>query len=481
MFKKAILFIILLVVAWGILSFSKDRSLYVKSVKITPVNVDEVGFDFLSKMQGQWLGINSVAGYNFNWFSFDYRPISESHLHGIFEGGSMGNLLTSYFIADFKGQKTIMARNGGLLNGIYRTSYFVMDSLSVNKNDSYYRLIDAVGGKQTMYMELRFKKDSLYWNSYTSNLGSKLNTKRHMTFKGVKNNDSLALKAASKFDFPKNKVGYSFPNGFDNSYLYMKKSATFLAQGKTNNVYSLSIEASDPITISDYPHIASLSVHLNKSYKTKKKQVLLNVSTKPFTDEKGKLLSNLDNYNSNVLFPILINNERSFEFTYVHPGDYYVTAIVDMDNSYSITKGDYTHASKLITVVPSVKNEIIINNIDKVNELNIVTDIKESSTTEIFDDTEIGHIDVPVIDRIVYYNDEVKTILNNNCITCHSGPSPSYGLDLTAYKRVKKAIIKKELIRRVNNKQIPMPPSGLMTLEERLIIFKWVKDGMPIE
>ena len=205
------------------------------------------------------------------------------------------------------------------------------------------------------------------------------------------------------------------------------------------------------------------------------------MSTKPFTDEKGNFTSNLENYNSNVLFPVLMNNENNFEFTYVHPGDYYVTAIIDMDNSFSITKGDYTHASKFITVVPSVKNKITINNIDKKNELNIVTDIIENRITKKNDDTEMEYTEVPVIDRVVYYNNEVKSILNNNCITCHSGPSPSYGLDLTEYKRVKKAVVKKELIRRVNSKLMPMPPKGLMTLEERLIIFKWVKDGMPID
>ena len=235
------------------------------SSEVNPVDINIDGFDFLDKMKGHWVGNNLVISDIFEWFAWDYRPISESHIHGIFEGGSMGNLLTSFFVTDYKGKRTIMARNGGLLNGIYRTSYFIMDSLSQSKRGNYYRLVDAVGGKETMYMELRFKQDSLYWNSYTSNLGSKLNTKRHMTYKGVRNNDSLALKSALEFGFPTNNASFVFPNGFDNSYLYMKKSATFLAQGITNDVYSLSKKALDPVTIKDYPYIASLEVKLNKN------------------------------------------------------------------------------------------------------------------------------------------------------------------------------------------------------------------------
>ncbi|MCP4437867.1 MAG: hypothetical protein GY810_02905 [Aureispira sp.] len=134
--------------------------------KVTPIDINSKGFDLLEKLQGHWVGYNRVMTTDFDWFAFDYRAISESHIHGIFEGGTMGNLFTSFFVADFKGTKTIMARNGGLLNGIYRTSYFVLDQVTQNTDwGNSYRLGDAVGGQNTMYMELRFINDSLYFNS----------------------------------------------------------------------------------------------------------------------------------------------------------------------------------------------------------------------------------------------------------------------------------------------------------------------------
>ena len=129
------------------------------TAEVNPVDITNDGFDFMEKMQGHWVGTNKVIADEYDWFGWDYRAISPSHIHGIHEGGTLGNLFTSFFVTNYKGQRTIMARNGGLLNGIYRTSYFVMDKVeNRNSEGKYYRLVDAVGGDAIMYMELRFKK-----------------------------------------------------------------------------------------------------------------------------------------------------------------------------------------------------------------------------------------------------------------------------------------------------------------------------------
>ena len=109
--------------------------------EVNPVDINENvnGFNLLERMQGQWVGTNRVIADDFDFFAWDYRANSPSQVHGIFEGGSLGNLLTSFFVTDFKNKRTIMARNGGLLNGIYRTSYFVLDSVRSDNNGNYYR------------------------------------------------------------------------------------------------------------------------------------------------------------------------------------------------------------------------------------------------------------------------------------------------------------------------------------------------------
>ena len=98
-----------------------------KAPTITPVDINRQGFDLLTNMQGHWVGSMNLMGTDFEWWAFDYRAIAPSHVFGIFEGGTIGNLFTSFFVTNFNGKLTIMARNGGLLNGIYRTSYFVLD------------------------------------------------------------------------------------------------------------------------------------------------------------------------------------------------------------------------------------------------------------------------------------------------------------------------------------------------------------------
>lgn len=469
------------IITFSIFSFTLKSSQndYIPISKILPIDIEEEGFELLDNIQGQWLGINSVAGMDFNWFAWDYRPISSSHVHGIFEGGSMGNLFTSFFVANFKGTKTIMARNGGVLNGIYRTSYFVLDKTKKGDQGSYYRLIDAVGGKNTMYMELRFKNDSLFWNSYTSQLGHKSMPSRHMTYKGKKYKDDLAKVTAQKFDFPKKEVAYNFPKGFDNSYLYMKKSATFLWQSDSNTeVYDMAKSAMDPVTIRDYPYLSSLKINLTRNKKIKNKQIIVYISTKSLTDENGNLSKNIKDYDNNILFSFLTNNEDDFNFNYVHPGNYYVTTIADMDKNYIISDGDITNKSVAVTVVPEGSTEVNIDDITYKSKAfifqNLGNNFYKEKKKEKVEET-------PIIDWTVTYQNDVKQIIQNNCITCHSGPSPSARLNLTNFDELKRAIKFKGLIKRINDNNDPMPPKDVLSLKDRLIIFKWKKDGLRIQ
>ena len=112
-------------------------------------------------------------------------------------------------------------------------------------------------------------------------------------------------------------------------------------------------------------------IKLDKDKKVTKKPVLLFVSEKPLTNTNGKFTSSLDAYNSIVLFPYLSEGENEFMLTYVHPGEYYVTAVIDMDGDYYISKGDITNASKKIIVNPNSKLKVTIDNISFKNKLNL--------------------------------------------------------------------------------------------------------------
>ncbi|OSY87444.1 hypothetical protein WH52_11250 [Tenacibaculum holothuriorum] len=338
-------------------------------VEVVPVDITQDGFDFLEKMQGHWVGTNKVINDEFPWFAWDYRAISKSHIHGIHEGGTLGNLLTSFFVTNFKGKRTIMARNGGLLNGIYRTSYFVMDSVKQNgANDKYYRLVDARGGTGIMHMELRFKNDSLYFNSYTSNLGNRVPS-RHMTFKGKRMHFELAQAAKDATGFPVNEIdaGLDFANGFVEDNLYKQqgqekaKSTTFLAQQNSNDVYELAPQSGDPYIITDHPRLGSLVVNLTRGSNSNiaDDNLLVWLSKEPLTDASGFLSSDASVFDTMLHFPTLENKEDFTLFTYLHPGEYYVNVIADKDKDGSPGAGDITSISQKITI--GVKEDKVIN------------------------------------------------------------------------------------------------------------------------
>ncbi len=339
----------------------------VVDAKVIPIDISDKGFDLLENMQGQWVGINRVIADDYPWFAFDYRAISPSQIQGIFEGGSQGNLQTSFFVTNFKGTKTIMARNGGLLNGIYRTSYFVLDSVSYTSEDAYYRLIDAHGGAKTMSMELRFVQDSLYWNAYTSRLGLNVIATRHMTFKGVRNDFSLAQNAAEAVGFPSDEVLIDFSDGFMEEYLQAAeggKSATFLSQSDTKDVFQLAEEAGDPYTLGQHPYLGYISLEIVKNDLIINDDMLMYLSKESLVDESGYFKINEEPYNSILLFSGLVKSQNQFLATYIHPGKYFITLVADRDGDLGPSEGDITHLPIEIEVLPESTLELTVSNIN---------------------------------------------------------------------------------------------------------------------
>ncbi len=344
--------------------------------EVNPVDINQNtnGFNLLERIQGQWIGSNRVIADDFDFFAWDYRANSPSQVHGIFEGGSLGNLLTSFFVTDFKNKRTIMARNGGLLNGIYRSSYFVLDSVRTDANGDYYRLVDAVGGSGTMYMELRFKQDSLYWNAYTSRLGTVIPPTRHMTFKGRLNDIELAQTAANTVGFPQNTPAWDFSEGFMEEYLYLNPgdtapvSATFLAQGQDNSdLIGLAQESGDPYTIEQHPYLATLQLDVARNPAIENKTLFINLSKESYTDELGYFVSDLEVYDTTLLFSELSQNENSLFLTYLHPGTYYINITADANEDGFISEGDITHSQRIITITAEGQQQITIDNINVQN------------------------------------------------------------------------------------------------------------------
>lgn len=368
----------LMIVKWAKNHFAKKAQKKTNSSKnlsnqkfippvIKPVAVDKNVFRFFEQMQGQWVGKMTLMGRKIPWFAFDYRPIAPSHVHGIFEGGTMGNLFTAFFIANFKGTKTIMVRNGGVLNGFYRTSYFILDKVNITAQESYYRFVDAYGGKDIMWMELRFKGNRLKFNSYTSRLGVYPKPRAHMLFTARKTNLELAKKAAAKVGYPKNVAEKNFPKGLPLPNWGAKyptvTSASYLWRDASLSVEKMAKLSTDPYRIDQIPYLSTLALKFAPQDQAKKIHVYL--SKEPLTDINGKLKMAYGYIQRKVMDQVLlfpeIRNPKKFLLTYLHPGEYYLTIVQDNNNDYIPSRGDMSSKSQKIIIKPKSRQSIIVN------------------------------------------------------------------------------------------------------------------------
>lgn len=87
------------------------------------------------------------------------------------------------------------------------------------------------------------------------------------------------------------------------------------------------------------------------------------------------------------------------------------------------------------------------------------------------------------IEEIEYttYNDNVKAIIDSNCIACHhSGANPPGPFPLETYEQVKNTFMNGNGYNRINlpsGSPGAMPPSGALTSNQLIIMDKWETDG----
>lgn len=339
--------------------------------KISPVDIRKRGFELLEYMQGHWVGSMNLMGLDYDWMAFDYRAIAPSHVHGIFEAGTMGNLFTSFFVTNFNGTQTIFARNGGILNGIYRTSYFVLDKVEYGKDWTYYRLVDARGGQDIMWMELTFYGEALEFNSYTSRFGL-TEPKLHMAFKGKRRHPELAEAAARAVGFPRNVVAFDFARGLPKPNWPPQiplTSASYIWEEKGKSLEELGEIANDPFRIGHMPYLSKLTVAVKRNEDTKGKKLHVYLSRRALTDQRGKLITQGGYARSDLLdgllsFPELSGNQDTFTFTYLHPGAYFLTVVADMDADGFPSPGDITHPITKIAVKPKSDMRIEVKSLN---------------------------------------------------------------------------------------------------------------------
>lgn len=296
-----------------------------------------LGYNLLNEINGHWVGSNQTSFGFYDWFTFDFRPISASHSHSIYEGGTNQNIITSVFLADFNGSKQIMARNGGWLGSQYRATYFVLDKAEKDGQENYYRLVDAVGGLNRAFIEFRFNADSIFIDAYKDNSGTLDQPIHHMGFKGDNRNPNYSGEAVALFSYPQQVSEVNLNGSLSN--LIDPDSALFLE------------ESDDPFPKSDHGHLSDLTINIIRNQETVDTPLLLYVSKEKLVSAAGSV--NLNNVDNSVVRTIDIGSEEeNYTATYLHPDDYYLTIFSDVDNNGFPSSGDFTSISLLETVSP---------------------------------------------------------------------------------------------------------------------------------
>ena len=86
-----------------------------------------------------------------------------------------------------------------------------------------------------------------------------------------------------------------------------------------------------------------------------------------------------------------------------------------------------------------------------------------------------------IIVDVINYEDNIKSIIDNNCIGCHNNP-PINGapMPLTTYNNVKQAVENRNLIGRISATDASLMPAGGQRLPQNLIdlVIQWEQEGL---
>lgn len=87
----------------------------------------------------------------------------------------------------------------------------------------------------------------------------------------------------------------------------------------------------------------------------------------------------------------------------------------------------------------------------------------------------------PVVVERVTYNANIKSIMDNNCISCHAADRVVSWAPLTTYAEVKDAVLNKGLLQRIqleNGDPSLMPRSGRLPQGQIDLIVKWSNEEL---
>jgi hypothetical protein len=306
-----------------------DKKTPTDETTLDPINdtTSILGFGILNDFTGIWDGPVSsttpLGGYP-DWI-VDFRPISPAQLSGKSELDTVNDIFMGFFIAKNKTKYVMAFRNGGGFAGQQRVSYASCDSSYDNGLERYYRFVDFKAGMSRLFVEFRFRNDSVYMQTFTNKYNSLSSPTLHMQWIAKRVDTSSVVAAKQHFGFPKKQEVKDFSSTFDNV-----TEAVYYG----NQV--------DPYPQAEHPYLgeANVTCSFGSTVQTQAgAKVIVVITTQPLFSGFQYLPGNLKYRSRYVL--LTGAQASSYQFDYMHPGDYYLNVIYDTNADLVPQSGEF--------------------------------------------------------------------------------------------------------------------------------------------
>lgn len=302
-----------------------------------------IGFGILNKLPGIWHGpvfSDTPAGSFNDWF-VDFRPISEGEITQFTTFNNDIKNYLSFFIVEHDNQLKVAMRTEGVMNGKGCVTYEVIDS--VDEKKGYYRFSDFCRGTERAYTTFKFKNNKFIMEVYTNKFNTKNKLSLHSRWNAKLVDRKSAKEAIVKFNFPQNKMIKDFSECFKNK----KESIYYTFEN-------------DPYKSGSQTYTSELKVNIKIDDKLKVKktnELFLLLTTKSLFEGIKYKAENLKYISRYVYLPADV---RTFTFSDIHPGTYYLYSYNDLNNDKKHKKGDYmsSNVQHKIEIKPESKKEV---------------------------------------------------------------------------------------------------------------------------
>jgi hypothetical protein len=283
-----------------------------------------LGFGILHELPGLWNGpvfSDTPAGSFENWY-VDFRPVSTGQVsqYSTLDAHTLNYM--SFFIVNHEDQLKVALRTEGVFQNKGCVTYEVIDR--VQESERYYRFSDFQAGDRRAYTEFRFTDGGLVMEVYTNKFNTVSPLQLHSRWEAKRADTRAAADAVSQFNFPQPVMVKDFSKVFQ----HMSESIFFTFE---NDPYSSAIQ----------PHVGTVTVNVSIDEELKVNgdhELFLLLTTESLFEGLRYKKENMKYISKYVFLPV---STKSYTFSNVHPGTYYLYSYNDINGDKRHLSGDY--------------------------------------------------------------------------------------------------------------------------------------------